>query len=62
MTFMPAKQEKPMRHVMVFARAFRAPLQGAYTPDSEAAPDEFTMLLELADKRVREEPQGDASN
>lgn len=62
MNIMPANEEKPMRHVMVFARAFRTPLQGAYAPDSEAVADEFTTLLEMADKRVQEESRGDAPN
>lgn len=51
---MPAQQqEKPMRYVMVFTRAFRAPLQATFHADDSEALDDMTSLLEMADKRSR---------
>ncbi len=51
-------QKKPMRHVMVFTRAFRAPLQAKFSPPGSDLPEELCRLLEMADIRAREASQG----
>lgn len=47
------EQEKPMRHVMVFTRTFRSPLQATFSPSENDSLDELCRLLEMADERAR---------
>jgi hypothetical protein len=50
----PNMPEKPMRHVMLFARKFRAPLQAEFSSTESDLPDEFSSLLEMADQRINQ--------
>jgi hypothetical protein len=47
------QQEKPMRHVMVFTRAFRAPLQATFSVSEDDSLRDLCQLLEQADRRTR---------
>lgn len=42
-----------MRHVMVFTRTFRSPLQATFSPSENDSLDELCRLLEMADERTR---------
>lgn len=48
------QKEKPMRHVMVFTRAFRTPLQATFSASQSNSLEDLCRLLEIADQRASE--------
>lgn len=50
----PDLPEKSMRHVLLFARRFRAPLQAEFSSTESDLPEEFSSLLEMADQRINQ--------
>ncbi len=50
----PNAPEKPMLQVIRFTRRLRAPLQAEFSLTESNLPDEFSSLLEMADRRINQ--------